>query len=174
MGVGHDSTLERDTPRSWFEAYLLQTDPVSDPVSREVTDLVAEAEWNVDIVWAEQLADHAVMSLRNLQRLFTEFIGIGPKVGNPKFRILDAAAPLTRPARKLVRLGSRTWLQRPGPPHARVCGCSGYAACDLRTGSGHVLVDELSVGIAHPGRSSQATGALAPRSYAAGQEAGSR
>ena len=46
-----------------LEAYLLQTDPAPDPVSREVTDLVAEAERNLDIVRAEQLADHAGMSL---------------------------------------------------------------------------------------------------------------
>ena len=75
-----------------LEAYMLQTDPAPDPVSREVTDLVAEAERNFDIVRAEQLADHAGMSLRSLQRLFTEYIGIGPKWVIQRFRILDAAA----------------------------------------------------------------------------------
>ena len=32
------------------------------------------------------------MSLRNLQRLFTEYVGIGPKWVIQRFRILDAAA----------------------------------------------------------------------------------
>ena len=75
-----------------FEAYLLQTDPEQDPVSREVTALVAVAERRNDIVRAEQLADHGGMSLRTLQRLFTEYVGIGPKWVIQRFRILDAAA----------------------------------------------------------------------------------
>ena len=75
-----------------FEAYLLQTDPEPDPVSQEVTGLVAAAERRNDIVRAEQLADYAGMSLRTLQRLFTEYVGIGPKWVIQRFRILDAAA----------------------------------------------------------------------------------
>jgi AraC-like DNA-binding protein len=74
------------------EAYLLQTDPRPDPTGREVTVLVAEAERRNDIDRAEQLADHAGMSLRNLQRLFTEYVGIGPKWVIQRFRILDGAA----------------------------------------------------------------------------------
>jgi len=74
------------------EAYLAQTDPQPDPASREITALVAVAETRNDIVRAEQLANHAGMSLRNLQRLFTEYVGIGPKWVIQRFRILDAAA----------------------------------------------------------------------------------
>jgi AraC-like DNA-binding protein len=74
------------------EAYLLQTDPQPDPTGGEVTDLVAEAERRNDIVRAEQLADYAGMSLRNLQRLFTEYVGIGPKWVIQRFRILDAVS----------------------------------------------------------------------------------
>ena len=73
-------------------AYLLQTQPEPDPIGREITDLVTEAERRNEIVRAEQLADHAGMSLRNLQRLFTEYVGIGPKWVIQRFRILDAAA----------------------------------------------------------------------------------
>jgi AraC-like DNA-binding protein len=74
------------------EAYLLQIDPQPDPTSREVTALVAEAETRNDIVRSKQLANHAGMSLRTLQRLFTEYVGIGPKWVIQRFRILDAAA----------------------------------------------------------------------------------
>ena len=75
-----------------FEAYLLLTNPEPDPIGREVTALVAEAERRNDIIRAEHLADHAGMSLRNLQRLFTEYVGLGPKWVIQRFRILDAAS----------------------------------------------------------------------------------
>jgi len=75
-----------------LEEYLLATDPVPDPVGRETTALVAQAEQRTDIVRAEQLAQHAGVSLRSLQRLFTEYVGIGPKWVIQRFRILDAAA----------------------------------------------------------------------------------
>jgi transcriptional regulator GlxA family with amidase domain len=41
---------------------------------------------------AEQLARLAGVSLRSLQRLFTEYVGVGPKWVIQRFRILDAAA----------------------------------------------------------------------------------
>jgi len=86
------SSSDRRTMVEAFEAYMFQTDPAPDPVSRDVSDLVAEAERSIDIVRAEQLADYAGMSLRNLQRLFTEYVGIGPKWVIQRFRILDAAS----------------------------------------------------------------------------------
>jgi AraC-like DNA-binding protein len=67
-------------------------DPEPDPTGREVTALVAEAERRTDIVRAEQLAAHAGLSLRSVQRLFTEYVGIGPKWVVQRFRILEAAA----------------------------------------------------------------------------------
>lgn len=75
-----------------FEQYLLATFPESDPAGREATALVGEAEQRVDIVRAEQLAAHAGLSLRGLQRLFTEYVGIGPKWVIRRFRLLDATA----------------------------------------------------------------------------------
>lgn len=75
-----------------LEAYLLGLDPEPDPTAREVTGLVAHAERRTDIVRAEQLAAHAGRSLRSVQRLFTEYVGIGPKWVIQRFRILDAAA----------------------------------------------------------------------------------
>jgi len=86
------ATSDGDEMVDAFEAYLLLTNPEPDPISREVTALVAAAERRNDIIRAEQLADHAGMSLRNLQRLFTEYVGIGPKWVIQRFRILDAAS----------------------------------------------------------------------------------
>ena len=41
---------------------------------------------------AEDLAVFASTSLRSLQRLFTDYVGIGPKWVITRFRVLDAAA----------------------------------------------------------------------------------
>ncbi|HEU4515032.1 MAG TPA: helix-turn-helix domain-containing protein [Nocardioidaceae bacterium] len=75
-----------------MEAYLLATAPEPDETARWVDDLVAEAERRRDIRRAEQLAAHAGVSLRSLQRAFTEYVGIGPKWVIQRFRILEAAA----------------------------------------------------------------------------------
>ena len=75
-----------------FVDFLLAAEPRPDPTAREVTGLVAEAEQRADIIRAEQLARHADTSLRSLQRLFTEYVGVGPKWVIQRFRILDAAA----------------------------------------------------------------------------------
>ncbi|AYY15289.1 AraC family transcriptional regulator [Actinobacteria bacterium YIM 96077] len=75
-----------------LEEYLLGVGPEPDPMAREVTLLVDEAERRTDIVRAEQLAEHAGISLRRLQRLFSEYIGIGPKWVIQRFRLLEATA----------------------------------------------------------------------------------
>jgi AraC-like DNA-binding protein len=86
------AATNRDEMVDALEAYLLSMDPEPDPTGREVTALVAEAERRTDIVRAEQLAAHAGLSLRSVQRLFTEYVGIGPKWVVQRFRILEAAA----------------------------------------------------------------------------------
>ncbi len=83
-----------DGPRAVavMETYLRRTVPEVDPMARDATALVAEAERRTDIVRADQLADHAGRSLRSLQRLFAEYVGIGPKWVIQRLRILDAVA----------------------------------------------------------------------------------
>jgi AraC-like DNA-binding protein len=78
-----------------FEDYLERTDPRPDPVAVEVTAIVAEAERRRELTRAEELAAVAGMSLRSLQRLFTEYVGIGPKWVIQRFRILEVAAAAT-------------------------------------------------------------------------------
>jgi transcriptional regulator GlxA family with amidase domain len=58
----------------------------------EVRALVSEAELDRGLTRAEHLAERGSMSLRSLQRLFTGYVGIGPKWVIARFRILDAAA----------------------------------------------------------------------------------
>ncbi|HEY8720953.1 helix-turn-helix domain-containing protein [Pengzhenrongella sp.] len=75
-----------------LEEYLVGVGPEPDAVGRGVTELVARAERRVEITRAETLATDAGMSLRSLQRLFTQYVGVGPKWVIQRFRILDAAA----------------------------------------------------------------------------------
>ncbi len=73
---------------SWVRGLDLDRDPMIDTVA----GLVTRAESDHTIVRAEQLAAVASMSLRSLQRLFGEYVGIGPKWVIQRFRLLDAAA----------------------------------------------------------------------------------
>jgi AraC-like DNA-binding protein len=75
-----------------MESYLLALEPEPDPMILEVRALVTDAEQDQSLTRAEDLADRAAMSLRSLQRVFTEYVGIGPKWVISRFRILDAAA----------------------------------------------------------------------------------
>jgi AraC-like DNA-binding protein len=74
------------------EGYLTALAPVPDPVVAQVRALVALAEGDRSVTRAEQLAALGSMSLRSLQRLFTDYVGMGPKWVISRFRILDAAA----------------------------------------------------------------------------------
>ena len=75
-----------------MEEYLLDLGPAPDPLVAEVRALVRKAEQDRTLTRAEDLAAHASTSLRSLQRLFTDYVGIGPKWVIARFRILDAAA----------------------------------------------------------------------------------
>ena len=75
-----------------LESYLLALEPRPDPVVERVDALVRLAEQDRSLTRAEDLAARASMSLRSLQRLFTDYVGIGPKWVIARWRILDAAA----------------------------------------------------------------------------------
>jgi AraC-like DNA-binding protein len=61
-------------------------------MAAQVAELVAAAEADRSLTRAEGLAARAGLSLRSLQRVFTEYVGIGPKWVIQRYRILDAAA----------------------------------------------------------------------------------
>lgn len=75
-----------------MERYLLKLDPEPDPVSRDVTAWVGLADADTGLTRTGQLADRVGVSVRTLQRLFAEYVGIGPKWVIQRFRILEAAA----------------------------------------------------------------------------------
>jgi len=75
-----------------LEAYFEDLRPEPDPVVDRVRQLVATAEAEHGLTRAEDLAVRGGMGMRSLQRLFTDYVGIGPKWVISRFRILDAAA----------------------------------------------------------------------------------
>lgn len=75
-----------------LEGYLDAVGAEADPTVDEVRALVAWAERDHRVTRAEELAALASTSLRSLQRLFGEYVGIGPKWVIARYRILDAAA----------------------------------------------------------------------------------
>ena len=74
------------------EEWLRGLRPERDPMVDAVAGLVAAAEHDHTITRADQLAEQAGMSLRTLQRVFGDYVGIGPKWVVRRFRLLDAAA----------------------------------------------------------------------------------
>lgn len=74
------------------ETYLLAFEPQPDPVVDEVRALVERVEQDRSVTRAEDLARLTGASLRSLQRLFADYVGIGPKWVINRFRILEAAA----------------------------------------------------------------------------------
>ncbi len=75
-----------------LESYLGLLEVGDDETAHALSDLVALAEDDRTVTRADDLADRAGVSLRTLQRHFTEYIGIGPKWVIQRFRLLDAAA----------------------------------------------------------------------------------
>jgi AraC-like DNA-binding protein len=75
-----------------MEGYLDAVGAEPDPVVDRVRALVGDVERDRSLTRAEDLAGRAGTSLRSLQRLFGEYVGIGPKWVIARCRILDAAA----------------------------------------------------------------------------------
>jgi AraC-like DNA-binding protein len=72
----------------WLQALALRPDPVATEVAR----LVERARTDRSLTRVEQLAGVAGRSVRSLERLFGEYVGIGPKWVVQSYRVLDAAA----------------------------------------------------------------------------------
>ena len=104
LGIDDAPTAERigadgdpDELVEALERYLLRCEPVDDPTARDVTALVRYAEATTTLTRAAALAEHAGTSLRTLQRLFAEHVGVGPKWVIQRFRLLEAATAAHRP-----------------------------------------------------------------------------
>ncbi|WP_182881856.1 helix-turn-helix domain-containing protein [Microbispora sp. H10949] len=73
------------------EAFLLSLEPDQDPLSEEVAALTAMVENDVSVTRVDELAARSGRSVRSLQRLFRDYVGIGPKWVIRRFRLHEAA-----------------------------------------------------------------------------------
>jgi AraC-like DNA-binding protein len=74
-----------------IEAFLLSLGPDRDPLAEQVAALVEMVEGDVSVTRVDELAARAGQSVRRLQRLFQDYVGIGPKWVIRRFRLHEAA-----------------------------------------------------------------------------------
>jgi AraC-like DNA-binding protein len=72
--------------------FLLADPPKPDPVAQQVAALVDEVAKHREVIRVAQLATIAGTGVRRLERLFTEYVGAGPKWVIVRCRLQDAAA----------------------------------------------------------------------------------
>ena len=73
------------------DAFLLARMPPADPLVPQVAAMVDTATADRAIVRVEQLAARCQVSVRSLQRLFAEYVGVGPKWVLRRARLQEAA-----------------------------------------------------------------------------------
>jgi len=73
------------------ESFLRERQPERDTLAELATRIVEAASTNRDLAKASDLADLFGMSVRSLQRLFSQYIGISPKWVIRRFRLHEAA-----------------------------------------------------------------------------------
>ncbi|KAA0022720.1 helix-turn-helix domain-containing protein [Antrihabitans cavernicola] len=74
-----------------IEDYLDRLTPEPDPLVDEIAGIVERIEHDTAVHRVDQVASIAGVSARTLQRMFTEYVGIGPKWVIQRRRLLDAA-----------------------------------------------------------------------------------
>ncbi|TQF65940.1 AraC family transcriptional regulator [Rhodococcus spelaei] len=85
------ATTDNDAMADAVEDYLESLSPQLDPAVDRVSELVTRIEQDTSIHRVDEVAALAGLSVRTLQRLFTEYVGIGPKWVIRRHRLLDAA-----------------------------------------------------------------------------------
>lgn len=73
------------------EKFLVSLGPSQDPLVEEVAALVAMVEGDVSMTRVDELATRSGRSVRSLQRLFRDYVGVGPKWVIRRFRLHEAA-----------------------------------------------------------------------------------
>ena len=74
--------------------FLLERLPAHDEQALLASELVAQIEQQRDWLRAEQLAAHSGLSLRSLQRLFDDYVGVSPKWVIQRYRLHEAIEQL--------------------------------------------------------------------------------
>ncbi|MBE1487458.1 helix-turn-helix domain-containing protein [Plantactinospora soyae] len=78
------------------ERYLLSRRPEPDARAESVAEIVATIAANPTINRVDALADDLGMTVRGLQRLFAEYVGIGPKWVIRRYRLREVTERLER------------------------------------------------------------------------------
>lgn len=86
LAEADDTVMVRDV-----ENYLERVGPTPDPLVDEIASIVDRIESDTAVHRVDQVAAIAGVSARTLQRMFTEYVGIGPKWVIQRRRLLDAA-----------------------------------------------------------------------------------
>ncbi|MFD4181892.1 DUF6597 domain-containing transcriptional factor [Rhodococcus sp. NPDC058514] len=98
--LGHDdapvaaaalATVDDDEMTALVEDYLESVRPEPDPSTETVAALMERIDSDPNIHRVDEVAALAGISVRSLQRMFTEYVGIGPKWVIQRHRLLDAA-----------------------------------------------------------------------------------
>ena len=77
-----------------LEAFLGERRPKPDPQSELAGRIVAHIAAERRITRVEQVAEHFDLNLRRLQRLFNDYVGVGPKWVIQRYRLHEAAERL--------------------------------------------------------------------------------
>lgn len=78
------------------ETILRRHMPETDPRALEAQRLVAEVERSPDLFTVKALAGIAGVTARSLQRLFEDYVGVGPKWVIDRYRMIEAVEALNR------------------------------------------------------------------------------
>jgi AraC-like DNA-binding protein len=94
-------TEERSSTRrvSLIENFLLARRPTNTAEAEQVASLVELARSGANILRVADLASHAGLSLRTIERLFKEYVGVSPKWVVQRFRVQEAAERIASGAR---------------------------------------------------------------------------
>ncbi|GAA4570857.1 helix-turn-helix domain-containing protein [Planotetraspora kaengkrachanensis] len=79
-----------------IERFLRSLGPNQDPTAEEVAALVAMVESDMSMTRVDELAARSGRSVRSLQRLFRDYVGVGPKWVIRRFRLHEAAERVHR------------------------------------------------------------------------------
>lgn len=90
--------LDDSAARARLDAFFLARAPRPEAEVLRVNELVEHARTERSLCRAEQLAARAGLSLRSLQRLFSRYLGVGPKWVIQRARVQEAAERVARGA----------------------------------------------------------------------------
>lgn len=92
FGTDRPETLEVPAVEGFLRAHLPEPDPRAD----EAADIVAKIAGNPEITRVDALASALDTSVRRLQRLFADYVGIGPKWVIRRYRLHEVTKRLAQ------------------------------------------------------------------------------